>query len=72
MKDWMIRAMKTFVQAFGGVLVPEVCLILTGNLPANFAGWKLVLTPLVCSALAAGIAAAWNIILEHLKEEVAE
>ena len=69
MKDWQIRAIKTFVQAFGGIFIPEVCLILTGNLPADFAGWKSVLIPVGCSALAAGIAAAWNIVLEYLKGE---
>lgn len=68
MKDWVVRALKTFVQAFGGIFIPELCIILSGNLPDDFAGWKMLLIPLVCSALAAGIAAAWNIILEHLKE----
>lgn len=68
MKDWMIRAIKTFVQAFGGIFVPEACLILSGKLPADLAGWKAVIIPLLCSAVAAGIAAAWNIILEHLKD----
>jgi len=72
MKDWMIRAIKTFVQAFGGIFVPEICMILNGSLPADFAGWKMILIPLICSALAAGIAAAWNIILEHLKDEGVE
>lgn len=67
MPDWVIRAIKTFFQAFGGVLIPEVCLILNGALPVGFAGWKAVLVPVICGALAAGIAAAWNIILEHLK-----
>jgi len=67
MKDWLIRALKTFAQAFFGVLVPEVCLILNGEL-TDWAGVKAILVPLICSALAAGISAAWNIILEHLKE----
>ena len=68
MKDWMIRAIKTFVQAFGGVFIPEICMILSGALPVDISAWKAVLVPLVCSAIAAGISAAWNIILEHLKE----
>ncbi len=69
MKDWMERALKTFVQAFFGVLVPELCLILNGGLPEDFTAWQAVLVPLLTSALAAGISAAWNIVLEHLKEE---
>ena len=68
MKDWTIRALKTFAQAFFGVMIPEACLILNGNLPEDIVGAKAMLIPLVCSALAAGISAAWNIILEHLKE----
>ena len=72
MKDWQNRAIKTFIQAFGGVLVPEVCLILSGNLPADITAWKAILIPIVCAALSAGIAAAWNIILEHLKDEGVE
>ena len=69
MKDWMVRALKTFAQAFFGVLIPEACLILSGNLPEDIVGAKALLIPLVTSALAAGISAAWNIVLEHLKEE---
>lgn len=68
MKDWIIRAIKTFIQAFCGVLIPEACLILNGNMPEDVVGAKALFIPLVCSALAAGISAAWNIILEHLKE----
>ena len=62
MKDWIVRMLKTFVQAFLGVLIPEVVLILNGTLPADWNAWKTVLIPLVCSALAAGISAAWNLI----------
>jgi len=72
MKDWQIRSLKTFVQAFGSVLIPEVCLILTNNMPDSINGFVKVIAPIFCGALAAGIAAAWNIILEHLKEEGVE
>ena len=69
MKDWQIRALKTFAQAFGGIFIPELVMILNGSLPEDWRAWKLVLIPVICSALAAGISAAWNIILEHLKGE---
>lgn len=69
MKDWMVRALKTFVQAFLGVLIPEICAVLNGfdfsDIGKNF----MVLAPVSAAALAAGISAAWNIILEHMKEE---
>ena len=68
MKDWQERAIKTFVQAFFGVLIPEVVMILNGNIPAEWTGLKCVFLTVLCPALAAGISAAWNIILEHLKE----
>ena len=34
MKDWIVRALKTFVQAFFGVYIPAVCALLSG-------GWAL-------------------------------
>ena len=65
MKDWMERAIKTFAQAFLGILIPEVCAILTGaTIVSGLDGLKAVLIPLLCSALAAGISAVWNIWLE--------
>lgn len=68
MKDWKIRALKTFVETFGGVLIPEIAIILTNisSFESIHAVW-VVLFPFVCSALAAGITAVWNIILERLK-----
>ena len=67
MADWMIRAIKTFVQAFFGVLIPELCVLLSGGFPVDLpAAWAYI-SPVVAAALAAGISAAWNIILERLK-----
>jgi hypothetical protein len=68
MKDWEIRALKTFVQSFLGVLVPEVVALLNGGFTDWSTAWK-VLAPFVASALAAGISAVWNIILERLKSD---
>lgn len=66
MSDWLIRAIKTFVQSFFGVLIPEVCIILNGGFPESIDAAWLVLSPFVASALAAGISATWNIINERL------
>ena len=68
MKDWQIRTLKTFVEAFGGVFVPALCVVLVDIVPKGWNAVLLTLVPTVCSACAAGITAAWNIILEHLKE----
>ena len=69
LKDWQIRALKTFAQAFGGVLVPEIAMILTNGLPESWSALWAILCPVICAALAAGISATWNIILERLKTE---
>lgn len=67
MPDWLIRTIKTFVQAFFGVLIPELCLILNGGFPESIdSAWK-VLAPVVAAALSAAICAAWNIINERLQ-----
>lgn len=68
MKDWVIRAIKTFVQAFFGVLVPEVCVVLNNGWPESIGAMWGYLAPVVAAALAAAISAVWNIILEKLKE----
>lgn len=68
MKDWMIRAIKTFVQAFFGVLVPELVAILQHGWPESWASVWAYLAPVVAAALAAAISAVWNIILERMKE----
>lgn len=71
-KDWQIRAVKTFVQAFGGVLVPELVMILNSGVPESWTKVWTLLAPVICAALAAGISAAWNIIAARLREEASD
>lgn len=61
MKDIAIRALKTFVQAFLGILIPEIILIL--NNQEMWSDWKAVIIPFVASGCAAGISAVWNMVL---------
>ena len=69
MPDWLIRTIKTFVQSFFGVLVPEICIMLNNGFPPDISSaWK-VLAPVVAAALSAAICAVWNIINEKLKTE---
>lgn len=68
MKDWMIRAIKTFVQAFFGVLIPELVAVLQHGWPESWAAAWAYLAPVVAAALAAAISAVWNICLERMKE----
>lgn len=67
MKDWMVRAVKTFVQTFLGVLIPEIGILLNGGFPESIEAAWLVLSPVVAAALSAAICAAWNIVSEKLK-----
>ena len=67
MKDWMVRAIKTFVQAFFGVLIPEVGVLLNGGFPESIEAAWLVLSPVVAAALSAAISAVWNIVAEKLR-----
>ena len=69
MKDWLKRTLKTFVQAFFGVLIPEICAILNNGFPENWTVFWAVLSPFVAAGLSAAICAVWNIILERLTEE---
>lgn len=66
--DWVKRALKTAAQAFGGVLVPEIVVILKGGWPESWGVLWAVLSPVISTALATAICAAWNIILEHMRE----
>lgn len=66
--DLWQRAGKTFIQAFLGVLIPQVVLVLTNVLDYdwnNFFNWGL---PIITGALAAGISAAWNTAINHLQK----
>lgn len=71
MKDWFERALKTFVQAFFGVLIPQTAAMLAGGFPDVSTAWK-VLSPFVAAALAAGISAVWNLVLEKGKESATD
>ena len=62
--DWAIRALKTFVQAFFGVLIPAVCTMLAGGWPESLHAAWVAIAPTIAAALSAAISAVWNIILE--------
>lgn len=60
-KDTLVRTGKTFIQAFFGVLIPEIVVVLNNVVSFENIGkaWAY-LFPFICSALAAGICAVWN------------
>lgn len=55
------RVLKTFVEAFLAVLLPDVGIIVNQIVNEREVWWA-VLLPVVASAIAAGISAAWNTI----------
>ncbi len=61
------RALKTFVQAFLGVLIPQVVMMLNNYMDFDWSKWTTYL-PIITGALAAGISAAWNGIINTTKE----
>ena len=65
--DWAVRALKTFVQTFFGVLIPALCAVLNNGFPENWSVLWVALSPVVAAALSAAISAVWNILLELLK-----
>ena len=66
MRDWVIRSIKTFIQAFFGVLIPAICTMLNDGWPESLDKIWVILAPTVAAALAAAICAVWNIIKEEL------
>ena len=64
--DFLIRAAKTFMQAFISVIVLNITAIMTHIVNWDFSDWKGWLAPILIAALAAGIAALWNFIIERV------
>lgn len=75
MSDIVVRALKTFIQAFFGTLLAEGSVVVS-----NIADWTdlkavgAAFAPIVIAALSAGISALWNYLLTkfNTKESVEE
>ena len=68
LKNWQERALKTFVQAFLGVLIPETVYLLNNAGETGIGGMRgimVMVPPALCSALAAGLSAVWNLLAEY-------
>lgn len=64
--DFIVRALKTFIQAFVPVIITNIALISNHIVAWDFADWEGWLLPILISAVAAGIAAVWNLIIEKV------
>ena len=63
--------MKTFVQAFFGVLIPETVYLLNNAGKPELGGLRgiaVMVPPALCSALAAGLSAVWNLLSDTYGE----
>lgn len=65
MADWLKRALKTFVQAFLSAIIADAAII--GEALVDWDAGKHILLTVGIGAVAAGISAAWNIILERVE-----
>lgn len=72
MKDWLVRALKTFVQATVAYFVANIALISKHVVEWDFSNWKGWLMPILVGALSAGISAVWNAILENIDKKKTE
>lgn len=61
--DLWSRAGKTFLQALGGVLIPQLVLVLSNIYDYDWTKWYVWALPIIAGAIAAGISAAWNAII---------
>lgn len=67
MKDWMIRAIKTFVQAAGSFIVADITIL--SDAMTDMSAFKQTIVTVLVGAVAAGISAVWNIILEQTQSK---
>ena len=67
MPGWVIRAAKTFVQAALSFIIADISVV--GEALTDWETGKHVLLTIGIGAVAAGISAAWNIILERMEGE---
>ena len=65
-KEVIERAVKTFIEAFFCVFIPELVAILNGGFPDISVAWK-VFAPVISAALATAISATWNTVEGYLK-----
>lgn len=68
-KDVGSRILKTFVEALLGSALPQLVMMLNNYMEFDWGSWTTYL-PLITAALAAGISAAWNGIINASSKEV--
>lgn len=68
--DWLIRALKTFVQAFFGVLIPSFASYIADGFPEDWNTLWMWLLPVICASLSAAISAVWNFLIEYHNSKI--
>lgn len=67
--DFLIRAAKTFIQALIPVFAANWAAIQAHIVAWDFSDWKGWLLPIIISAVSAGLAAVWNLIIEVVNKK---
>lgn len=71
MNDILVRALKTFLQAAGAVVIANLTVLTTEI--SDWSVWKHAAVPVFIGALAAGLSAAWNgVVSPWLKKDTSE
>ena len=71
-EDIKSRVFRTFLQAFCGVLIPELVAILNGTITLEGNWLMAVVVPIFCASLAAGISAVWGVVQNYLAGKIEE
>lgn len=71
-KNIFERAIKTFVESFFGMLVPELSFVLSQGFPESWSAFWAIIAPVLAGAIGAGISATWNYIETKIKENSAD
>lgn len=69
MRDVLDRALKTFIESFLVVFVPELVMVLQNVFEYDWSRWYIWLVPIICGCLGTAISVTWNSIENYLKSK---
>lgn len=69
MRDVLDRAVKTFIESFLVVFVPELVMVLQNVMEYDWSKWYIWLVPILCGCLGTAISVTWNTIENYLKNK---
>lgn len=69
MRDVLDRALKTFIESFLVVFIPELVMVLQNVFEYDWSRWYIWLVPIICGCLGTAISVTWNSIENYLKSK---